>query len=91
MAASCQPDIGSHTARFAENRGVIAAIPRLVDDSHEIATQPSAHFPKFVLYRGTHFHELRKIMGTGKPIDSSAAFYLKFLDRIRRLCCRNFK
>jgi len=48
-----------------------------------------AHFPKFVLYRGTHLHELRKAMG--KAIDSSAAFYLKFLDRIRRLWCRNFK
>jgi hypothetical protein len=23
----------------------------------------SAHFPKFVLHRSTHFHELRKVMG----------------------------
>jgi hypothetical protein len=30
-------------------------------------------------------------MGTSKLIDSSAAFYLKFLNRIRRLHCRNFK
>ena len=41
---------------------------------------PSAHFPKFVLHRGTNFHELRKVMGTSKHIDSSAAF----LDRIRQ-------
>ena len=34
----------------------------------------SAHFPKFVLYRSTHFHELRKVMGTSKYIDTSAAF-----------------
>jgi hypothetical protein len=34
----------------------------------------SAHFPKFVLRRGTHFQELRKVMGTSKPIASSAAF-----------------
>jgi hypothetical protein len=34
----------------------------------------SAHFPKFVYHRGAHFHELRKIMGTSKHIDSSAAF-----------------
>jgi hypothetical protein len=35
---------------------------------------PSAHFPKFVLHPSTHFHELRKVMGTSKHIDSSAAF-----------------
>ena len=35
---------------------------------------PSAHFPKFVLHRGAYFHELRKVMGTSKHIDSSAAF-----------------
>src|SRR5579872_2715809 len=34
----------------------------------------STHFPKFVLHRSTHFHELRKVMDTSKPIDSSAAF-----------------
>src|SRR3974390_1938055 len=35
---------------------------------------PGAHFPNFVLHRGTHFHELRKVMGASKNIDSSAAF-----------------
>ena len=35
---------------------------------------PSTHFPKFVFHRSTHLHELRKVMGTSKPIDSSAAF-----------------
>ena len=24
---------------------------------------PSAHFPKFVLHRSTHLHELRKVVG----------------------------
>ena len=45
-------------------------------------TQTSAHFPKFVLHLSTHFHELRKVMGTGKPIMLVPLFYLKFLDRI---------
>src|SRR5579872_3652815 len=34
----------------------------------------SAHFPKFVLRRRTFFRELRKVMGTSKLINSSAAF-----------------
>src|SRR5579864_9184175 len=34
----------------------------------------SAHFPKFVLHCSTRFHELRKVMSTSKPVDSSAAF-----------------
>src|SRR3974390_2553483 len=34
----------------------------------------NAHFPKFVLHRCTHSHELRKVVGTRKHIDSSAAF-----------------
>src|SRR5262249_16865773 len=34
----------------------------------------SAHFPKFVIHRSTHFHELRKAMGTSKLIYPSAAF-----------------
>ena len=34
----------------------------------------SAHFPKFALYRSLRFHELRKVKGTRKPIDYSAAF-----------------
>jgi CubicO group peptidase (beta-lactamase class C family) len=33
----------------------------------------SAHFPKFVLFLRGRFHELRKVMGTSKFIDSSAA------------------
>jgi general secretion pathway protein J len=35
--------------------------------------QTSAHFPKFVLRLSTTFHELRKVMGTSKLNDSSAA------------------
>jgi hypothetical protein len=41
---------------------------------HAKAICSSAHFPKFVLHRCTHFHELRKVMGTRKLVDSSAAF-----------------
>jgi hypothetical protein len=36
--------------------------------------QTGAHFPNFVLDRGAHFHELRKVMGTRKQIDTGAAF-----------------
>ena len=32
----------------------------------------SAHFPKFVLRRSTHLHELRKVMGTRAPIPKFA-------------------
>ena len=39
-----------------------------------VAAASSAHFPKFVIHRSTHFHELRKAMGTSKLIDSNAAF-----------------
>jgi len=35
--------------------------------------EASAHFPKFVLPCSTDFHELRKVMGTRKRIDSSTA------------------
>jgi hypothetical protein len=38
------------------------------------AADTSAHFPKFVLHRSAHLHELRKAMGTGKLINSSTAF-----------------
>jgi hypothetical protein len=31
-------------------------------------TASSAHFPKFVLHCRTRFHELRKVMGTSKPM-----------------------
>jgi hypothetical protein len=30
--------------------------------------QAGAHFPKFVVHRRTQFHELRKAMGTSKPM-----------------------
>jgi hypothetical protein len=40
----------------------------------KVARHAGARFPKFVLHRCTHFHELRKVTGTSKLIDSSAAF-----------------
>ena len=48
------------------------------------ALEPNAHFPKFVLYLSDTFHELRKDMGTSKPIDSNAACHLKLLNGIGR-------
>src|SRR5579872_280374 len=41
---------------------------------------PSAHFPKFVLRLSTLFHELRKVMGTRKPIGSGTAFLFEVPD-----------
>ena len=62
------------------------------EDCYELRKKSaSAHFPKSVLRLSTTFHGLRKVMGTSKVIDSRAAFYLKFLNGIRRLWCRNFK
>jgi hypothetical protein len=52
---------------------------------------PSAHFPKFVLHRSDHFHELRKAMGTSKLMILVPLFYLTFLERICRKWCRNVK
>ena len=37
------------------------------------------------------FHELRKVMGTGKVMIPAPLFHLKFLNGICRLRCRNFK
>src|SRR5579864_9682466 len=55
------------------------------------AKRTSAHFPKFVLHRSDHFHELRKAMGTGKLTILVPLFYLTFLERICRKWCRNVK
>jgi hypothetical protein len=48
------------------------------------ALGPSAHFPKFVLHLSDTFHELRKDMGTSKPVDSNAACHSKLLNGIGR-------
>jgi hypothetical protein len=40
----------------------------------------SAHFPKFVLHRRATFHELRKVMGTSKHVDSGVAFLFEVPD-----------
>jgi hypothetical protein len=37
------------------------------------------------------YHELRKVMGTGKFMTLVPLFHLTFLDRIRRSWCRNVK
>ena len=47
-----------------KNRGQIA---------YQCEVGTSAHFPKFVLHRSTHLHELRKVMGTSKVIETSTA------------------
>ena len=51
----------------------------------------SAHFPKFVIHRRTHFHELRKVMGTGKLMILVPLFDLKSLGTIRGRWCRDFR
>jgi len=54
--------------------------------------QPSsAHFPKFVLHRSTHLHELRKVTGTSKLLILVPLIDLKSLGRRRRLRCRDFR
>jgi hypothetical protein len=55
------------------------------------ARHASAHFPKFVLHRSDHFHELRKAMGTSKLMILVPLFHLTFLERICRKWCRNVK
>src|SRR5579872_6640870 len=47
--------------------------PRMSGSGSGCRALPSAHFPKFVLHRSTHLHELRKVMGTSKLIESSTA------------------
>src|SRR6185503_14244733 len=41
------------------------------------ASPLSAHFPKFALHPGAHFHEIREVMGTSKFIALSTAFPLQ--------------
>jgi hypothetical protein len=54
------------TATWTKRRTVAAILPE--------AVTPSAHFSKFVLHRSAHLHELRKVMGTSKLVDSSTAY-----------------
>jgi hypothetical protein len=47
---------------------------KVFDEKSEEADQgASAHFPKFVIRRSARLHELQKVMGTSKLIDSSTA------------------
>ena len=59
------PDAGNPRIRPDEIQRRRAAV---------LVSSAGAHFPKFVLHRSTRFHELRKVMGTSKTIDSSATF-----------------
>jgi hypothetical protein len=51
----------------------------------------SAHLPKFVLRRSAHLHELRKVMGTSKLIDSSTAYRSEVSGRNCGSWCRDFR
>src|SRR3974390_688247 len=51
----------------------------------------SAHFPKLVLHRRTHSHELRKVMGTSKHIDPSAAFLFEVRGSTSLLVVQEFQ
>jgi hypothetical protein len=75
---------------YAEGRGISIRIPKETLP-WAVSASPSAHFPKFVLHSSIHFQELRKVKGTSKPKILVPLFYLTFLDRIRRLWCRNVK
>src|SRR5581483_6712465 len=48
-------------------------------------------FPKFVIHRPKHFHELRKVMGTSKPMIRVPLFDLKSLGRTRGKCCKDLR
>src|ERR1700733_7701251 len=50
-----------------------------------------AHFPKFVRHRSAHLHELRKVMGTNKLIDSSTAYRFEVPGRDCGSWCRDFR
>jgi hypothetical protein len=45
-------------------------------------SRPSAPFPKFVIHRGTLWHELRKQRGTSKYLILVPLFDFKFLDEL---------
>jgi hypothetical protein len=46
---------------FAPSKGLVCRT-----NLHEPMRMSDAHFPKFVIHRRMHFHELRKAMGTSK-------------------------
>src|ERR1043166_3133278 len=48
-----------------------------------VSLMASAHFPKFVLHRRTHLHELRKVMGTSRLMILVPLFDLKSLGQTR--------
>ena len=65
----------------ADDDALLAGVAELVDaldlgssdescggssPSARTTLRPSAHFPKFVLHLCSHFHELRKVMGTSE-------------------------
>ena len=45
-----------------------ASVTAAMREAKFMKRPPSAHFPKFVIPSCTHFHELRKVMGTSKPM-----------------------
>jgi hypothetical protein len=49
------------------------------------------HFPKFVSYLGVHHSRTSESQGHQQRYFSSAAFYLKSLNRVRSLPRRDFK
>jgi hypothetical protein len=51
----------------------------------------SAHFPKVVRHHSTHFHELRKVMGTSKLMIPVPLFDLKSLEMTCGKQCRDFR
>ena len=60
--------------RFRRSQDIAATSDAKVGIKGALATiVSSAHFPKFVLHCSAHRHELRKVMGTSKLVESSTA------------------
>jgi len=51
-----------------ENAGLSRVAPLISGVARIGKKNTSAHFPKFVLHCRTTVHELRKVMGTSKPM-----------------------
>jgi len=80
-ASRCVDGLGDFTGRFVERqeenlKAVALGVAGFLSSFQLFvrARSASAHFPKFVLHRSTHLHELRKVMALLKCSVSKSAF-----------------
>jgi hypothetical protein len=66
-------------------------MPSPTRPSPVLSVKTSAHFPKFVLQAAPIFTNFGKSWTLASILILVPLFYLKFLDRIRCLWCKNFK